>query len=56
MTRFWISMMVMLPIGAGAVGCGSDGPKSPLAPPPVGQGLQIKMKELGIRTARGHLF
>ena len=56
MTRFWISMIVLLPIGAGAVGCSSDsGPTSPLVAPPVGQGLQIKMTsklEAGLETER----
>jgi hypothetical protein len=57
MSRFWISMIVLLPIGAGAVGCSSDsgGPMSPLKPPPAGQGLQIKMTstlEAGLETER----
>jgi hypothetical protein len=50
-------MIVLLPIGAGAVGCSSDsgGPMSPLKPPPAGQGLQIKMTstlEAGLETER----
>jgi hypothetical protein len=57
MTSFWISMIVLLPIGAGAVGCSSDagGPTSPLVPPPAGKGLQIKMTstlEAGLETER----
>jgi hypothetical protein len=58
MFKFRIPIVIMLLMGPIAVGCGDDGttgPSAVLAPPPAGQGLQIKMTstlEAGLETER----
>ena len=58
MLKFRIPLVIVLLMGPIAVGCGDDGttgPSAVLAPPPAGQGLQIKMTstlEAGLETER----
>ena len=58
MFKFRIPLVIVLLMGPIAVGCGDDGttgPSAVLAPPPAGQGLQIKMTstlEAGLETER----